>query len=539
MRCTQWIQPSVMVLALACTGGARSVSAQGTTSFTYSGRLMDNGVPANGFYDLEFTLHSSETDNSPVGNPSTVVISGVSVVDGLFTTALDFGPDAFNGELRWLEVSVGSSDGTRTPLFPRPQVRSVPQSSYSQRSLMAVTAERALAAVTAERALAAVTAERALAAVTAERTLVAVSAETADEAANAQLLNGFEANAFARLGEPANFTDQAVSLTTIGNVGIGDTAPSTRLAINAPSVADGVNLWGDGPAYYLSDADKNERASLAYAQQAGHYSTDALPGDVVLRATEGRLLLQNGVFSAGLTINNNGVGIGTAAPEEKLHVAGSYLRVDGAGGELAYLGGDNFGNDVQFGSMDPNIANVALWNVASGERMNLFARNISATQMGIGRDAEANVLEVEGDASKTTAGDWLANSDRRIKRDIRPVTQALEVIGRLRPVAFRYTDEYRQAHPSIEDRVYYNVIAQQFAEVFPEAVKEGCDKLPGGDSILQVDTYPATIHAIAAVQELNEAMTQKDAKIAELERRLNQLTERVNSLALQLNGGAQ
>jgi hypothetical protein len=74
-----------------------------------------------------------------------------------------------------------------------------------------------------------------------------------------------------------------------------------------------------------------------------------------------------------------------------------------------------------------------------------------------------NALEVEGDASKSTAGNWLANSDRRIKTDIEPITGALETLARVRLVDFRYTPEYLATHPAIEDRFYPNVIAQEFA----------------------------------------------------------------------------
>ena len=49
-------------------------------------------------------------------------------------------------------------------------------------------------------------------------------------------------------------------------------------------------------------------------------------------------------------------------------------------------------------------------------------------RVGIGRTATTNILEVEGNASKTPATAWLANSDRRIKKDIRPVSGAPVVL---------------------------------------------------------------------------------------------------------------
>ncbi len=129
--------------------------------------------------------------------------------------------------------------------------------------------------------------------------------------------------------------------------------------------------------------------------------------------------------------------------------------------------------------------------------------NVFTGKVGIKRTPTANALEVAGSASKTTAGSWLANSDRRIKTEVQSITGALEKLDRVRLVDFRYTAEYRTAHPEIEDRRYPNVIAQEFAKVFPDDVKSSGELLSDGSSILQVDTYPLTIYAAAAVQELH------------------------------------
>jgi hypothetical protein len=144
----------------------------------------------------------------------------------------------------------------------------------------------------------------------------------------------------------------------------------------------------------------------------------------------------------------------------------------------------------------------------------------AGARVGISRLPTANALEVEGNASKITAGSWLANSDRRIKTDIASITHALDRILALRPVSFRYTEAYRATHPAIVDRRYYNVIAQEFAEVFPEAVQSSGERLLGAEpdpaaAILQVDLHPAFITALAAIQEL---AARHDLQIAELDR---------------------
>ncbi len=79
-------------------------------------------------------------------------------------------------------------------------------------------------------------------------------------------------------------------------------------------------------------------------------------------------------FQARSTFNDR-VGIGTNNPQQALHVAGAYLRVDGAGGEQVFLGGDGAGGDVEIGSSNPGVGAVALYNAASGNRMSLFAQN--------------------------------------------------------------------------------------------------------------------------------------------------------------------
>ena len=99
------------------------------------------------------------------------------------------------------------------------------------------------------------------------------------------------------------------------------------------------------------------------------------------------------------------------------------------------------------------------------------------------------------------------------------MTGALEALQSVRLVSFRYTDEYRSRHPGIVDQRYLNVIAQEFAQVFPEHVRPSGEFLPDGSEILQVDTYPLTIYAAAAVQELNGKVEEQQAELDALRER--------------------
>ncbi len=138
--------------------------------------------------------------------------------------------------------------------------------------------------------------------------------------------------------------------------------------------------------------------------------------------------------------------------------------------------------------------------------------------VGIGRTPTANALEVQGDASKSTAGSWLANSDARIKTAVETISGALDTINHLRLVSFEYTDGYRASHPGAAARRYYNVIAQEFAAQFPDYVQGSGEHLEDGAEILQVDTYPLTIYAAAAIQELHTLVQARDQELAALRR---------------------
>lgn len=107
------------LLALAAT----NASAQ-ATAFTYQGRLDNGGTPANGFYDVTFTLFSVANGAGQIGSPQTSLATPVS--NGLFTVTLDFGAN-FPGAGRWLELAVRTNGGgVYTVLAPRQPITAAP-----------------------------------------------------------------------------------------------------------------------------------------------------------------------------------------------------------------------------------------------------------------------------------------------------------------------------------------------------------------------------------------------------------------------------
>ena len=202
-------------------------------------------------------------------------------------------------------------------------------------------------------------------------------------------------------------------------------------------------------------------------------------------------------------------------------------------GDIARSGNDDLTiNPRADGDADADLRLLS----RSGNEALLYISNstgvlsVSATN-GVHIDTPVEIeggLKVTGSAAKATAGAWQANSDGRIKQDIAPIEDAIDTLAKVRPVSFRYTDAYRAEHPGVADQRYYNVIAQEFAAVFPDAVTRSGEYLPGTaatpeNEILQVDTYPAQIVTIAAVQELAQKNATLEATVARLAARLAKL----------------
>lgn len=109
----------LMLCLLACT----SAAAQNST-ITYQGQLRQAGAPFTGLANLDFRLFSALTGGSQIGAEQTRL--NWPIEDGLFQTELDFGPAAFSGEPRFLEIRVNGA-----PLSPRQALRASPLALFA------------------------------------------------------------------------------------------------------------------------------------------------------------------------------------------------------------------------------------------------------------------------------------------------------------------------------------------------------------------------------------------------------------------------
>ncbi|MBS0198256.1 MAG: tail fiber domain-containing protein [Planctomycetes bacterium] len=349
-----------------------------------------------------------------------------------------------------------------------------------------------------------------------------------------------------RFGEisSANVATERMRIDSLGNVGIGTASPVDRLTVG-----------GIGAA--ISVVDGGARLLMSVGGGTGIVGTST-PQPLVLESfgiervrvqTDGRVVMgMNPVADPGysmLEVNGNNANVAARIQNDKVDSSAMLIYSTAPSGVndalTAYVesptGRAVYARTTSFTGSPIAIMGECQSNPNSWAGY-FNGRGFFSLNVGIGRTPVVNKLEVEGNASKTTASSWLANSDARIKTGIQTVHGALDLLDRVRPVTFEYADWYKAEHPTIENRRYFNVIAQEFAQVFPECVKPGGDKLPNGEDVLQVDTYPLTICSVAAVKELNTIVKDQAVSISalraenqRLQEQLRKLSDRVSALA--------
>ena len=122
-----------------------------------------------------------------------------------------------------------------------------------------------------------------------------------------------------------------------------------------------------------------------------------------------------------------------------------------------------------------------------------------------------------GTAQKASGpGDWAGISDARVKDEITPFSDGLEVVTALEPKQFVYNGN---ANTQAGQKAI-GLIAQDVEKIAPYVVVSKMDKLHPTDAteseILMLDTSPFLYVTINAIKQLN-------ARIADLERQLAEL----------------
>jgi hypothetical protein len=373
----------MLPIAMLATMAPGTALGQLETAFTYQGRLFTTNGPATGQYDLVFSLY--DIADEQVGASLTNL--GVAVTDGYFVQTLDFGPDSFRrrfapprtwvGPGEWLEISVRTNKSKIYEILsPRQRITPTPYAS----SVSGVVPSSALAGTYSEK-------------LTFSNLTNAFIGTYWGDGANLTNLNAgqitsgaipdaqLSGNVALRSGGNTFTGNQVVSS---GDMGLGTSTPVSKLDVRGTATLqmggavnhDNLRIKKEGAAsgsnveFVLSH--RSDGAGLwLYGYNGSAYRNLQgwdYAGRVVRFPANGQdLFIDQGTGR---------VGVGTATPLQRLHVAGN-ARVAGSGtgteNPALYVTNSASGGIGIFSVTASTDANLVLANKAAGDLIKGFS----------------------------------------------------------------------------------------------------------------------------------------------------------------------
>jgi hypothetical protein len=323
-----------------------------------------------------------------------------------------------------------------------------------------------------------------------------------------------------------NFGTQNVVST--GNFGVGTASPVNNLTVVSASGDGSIGISSPGNNYALG---VNNAGSFKISNSTALGTNDRLeitPGstddtgaplvlmDLGTRGKDGLQLKSTSGWGTSIHISN-GATSGT--------LNGYTMAVTGASGPTGQQ--DDFLIMKGFSPLLTLGYNSTLGN---------YAGNFPAGYLGVGRDVTTYPLEVNGNAFKTAGGStWVVPSDRRLKKDITPFNDGLNVISKINPVWFRYNGK---GGSDPNGKLQAGVIAQEIKEIAPYTVSTFKAKYDNSfsteDEFYNFDFGALNYAMINAVKELDSRVKALERENAALKQQLQDSLSKENDTSQQL-----
>jgi hypothetical protein len=272
-------------------------------------------------------------------------------------------------------------------------------------------------------------------------------------------------------------------------------------AIGAHSTAMGQDTEASGA--HSTAMGQGTYAGGAHSTAMGEFTTAVGAHSTAM----GQDTYASGEYSTAMGKDTEAIGDFSMAMGESTRASGAYSTA---------MGRYNIGG----GSSNIWIEADPLFEIGNGTS-NLDRSNaltvLKNGKVGIGRIPLTNKLEVEGQASKTSPGDWISNSDARLKKNIEQLNSQsiLEKLLALRGVQYEWNDD--KTGYTRPEGIQYGFTAQNVQEVFPELVQE--------DNLGYLQTAYGTYDAmyIEALRELNNQVEKLQSENEMLKTQLSEV----------------
>lgn len=487
------------LILFACISAARAQ----TSAFTYQGRLTDASATANGAYDFQFAVYDAASGGTLIATNSTAT-TGITLTGGVFTAQLDFGAAAFPGADRYLEIRVKKpADASYATLSPRQQITSAP---YAIRAMNATNVETTggnsvVNSINNGATNTTINSNRLSPDVVRLNPGATQSVTTTDPTAALLDASGTTTDKNSNVIAASRFRLNLDSGFYISGLYLPDLQESGSV----PTSGAGVRMmWYPGKSAFRAGR-VDEAFSTNWNEENIGFASFAF----------GRGPIASGVDSIAFgnrawALSNFSTAIGqlTKAFGTGSIAIGKYATTC----QVANCGSSVFYNGAV--SISDACADFLSEGLTASANNQINMRGCGGYRFFTNQNLTAGVQLAPG------SGSWSSLSDRNVKENFAAV-DTRNILQKVLNLPMK-TWNYKSQDASIR---HIGVIAQDFKAAFGV-----------GESDRMITTIDADGVALAAIQGLNEELKDRDAKIEEQQKALNDLQEQVKRQEAELDG---